>query len=166
MTSASSSRGPVPPRAGLPAGYLAQSFTIGAYDEAIALWRASDGIGLNESDTREAIATFLDRNPGLSLVVRDPAGVLVAAVLCGHDGRRGYLHHLAVAAAHQRRGIGRAIVETCLGRLADQGIAKCNLFLYADNAAGRAFWLRHGWRTRDDLIVVQRATPESATRQS
>jgi ribosomal protein S18 acetylase RimI-like enzyme len=38
-------------------------------------------------------------------------GVILGAVLCGNDGRRGYLHHLAVAAEWRRRGIGKALVR-------------------------------------------------------
>jgi len=140
-----------PPRAP-----LLRSFVLADYEPALALWRASEGIGLNESDTREAIAAFLDRNPGLSLVATDTDGALVGAVLCGHDGRRGYLHHLAVAAAHRRRGIGRALVDEALARLRARGLAKCNLFLYAHHAAGRAFWLHGGWAARDDLVLLQR----------
>ena len=140
-----------------PTGYTLREFSPGDYAAVNALWQASEGVGLNESDTRAGIAAFLERNPHLSLVATDATGAIVGAVLCGHDGRRGYLHHLAVAPAHRRRGLGRALVEQCLRRLRVVGILKCNLFLYASNAAGRAFWLRHGWAARDDLVLVQRA---------
>ena len=72
------------------------------------------------------------------------SGTVIAAVLCGHDGRRGYLHHLAVDAGHRRQGLGRALVERCLARLAVAGIPKCNIFLFNDNAEGRRFWESSG----------------------
>ena len=122
----------------------------------LALWRSCEGIGLSDSDTREALAAYLVRNPGLSLVATDADGVIVGAILGGHDGRRGYLHHLAVAPAHRGQGLGRQLVEESLARLHQLGIEKCNIFLYADNAAGRAFWLREGWSPREDLVVVQK----------
>jgi ribosomal protein S18 acetylase RimI-like enzyme len=131
------------------------------YDAVLALWQASEGIGLNESDTREAIAAYLVRNPGLSFVA-ETEGKIAGAVLCGHDGRRGYLHHLAVAKSHRRRGLGCALVDKCLARLRAQGITKCNIFLFANNAAGRAFWLREGWAPREDLVVVQKAISDCA----
>lgn len=140
----------------LPAGVTVREFRLNDYDAALALWRACEGIGLNESDSREAIGRFLERNPRLSLVAYDAQGLLAGAVLCGHDGRRGYLHHLAVAASQRRKGLGRALVERCLHRLKVAGIPKCTIFLYASNTEGRAFWLRQGWLTRDDLVVVQR----------
>jgi ribosomal protein S18 acetylase RimI-like enzyme len=127
----------------------------------LALWKASEGIGLNESDTREAIAAYLVRNPGFSLVA-EIKGVIVGALLCGHDGRRGYLHHLAVASPHRRRGLVRTLVGESLARLRAQGITKCNIFLFANNAAGRAFWLREGWAPREDLVLVQKTISASA----
>jgi len=129
------------------------------FDQVIALWKTSEGVGLNESDTREAIALYLERNPGLSLVARDEPRKIIGAVLCGHDGRRGYLHHLAVAAEHRRQGIGQTLVAACLSKLGELGIQKCNIFLYADNAEGRVFWERHGWTERADLRVLQRPVP-------
>jgi N-acetylglutamate synthase len=133
-----------------------EPMTIADFDEVIALWKNSEGVGLNESDTREAIALYLERNPGLSLIARDRRRKIIGAVLCGHDGRRGYLHHLAVAAEHRRQGIGQSLVDACLSKLSELGIQKCNIFLYADNAEGRVFWERHGWSERADLRVLQK----------
>src|SRR5215471_3680247 len=97
------------------------------YDEVIALWQSAEGVGLGESDTRDAIAAYLKRNPGMSFVARHE-GELAGAVLCGHDGRRGYLHHLAVAPPHRRNGLGRKLVAKCLAELKRRGILKCNIF--------------------------------------
>ena len=129
--------------------------TLADHDEVIALWRVTEGIGLTVSDDREAIGAYLARNPGMSFVAV-AGGRIVGAVLGGHDGRRGYLHHLAVTPAWRHRGIGRALVEAVLAELKAAGMLKCNLFLYADNEAGRAFWLKHGWVTREDLVLVQK----------
>ena len=101
--------------------------TADDYDEVADLWRNTEGIGLDEHvDAREGIAGYLARHPGLSFVARQE-GRIVGAVLCGHDGRRGYLHHLAVAAAWRRKGIGRALVEACLTGLGSVGIPKCKI---------------------------------------
>ena len=140
----------------LPPAYRLRDFTLADYDTVLALWRSCEGIGLNESDTREAIAAFLNRNPGLSLVVLDQDDIIIGAVFGGHDGRRGYLHHLAVAPAHRGRGLGRRLVDETLARLRRQGIQKCSIFLYADNAAGRAFWTHEGWSAREDLVILQK----------
>jgi ribosomal protein S18 acetylase RimI-like enzyme len=116
------------------------------YDEAVALWRISPGVGLNESDERAPLTAYLARNPGLSQVARLGGAELVGAVLCGHDGRRGYLHHLAVAEAYRRRGLGRELVERALEALKAAGIGKCNIFVFDDNAAARDFWTKLEFR--------------------
>jgi ribosomal protein S18 acetylase RimI-like enzyme len=143
----------VPP---LPEGYRLRELHNDDYDTVFALWQRCEGIGLNESDSRASISAFLARNAGLSSVVTDAAETIVGSVLCGHDGRRGYLHHLTVAVPHRRKGLGRILVDTSLGRLRKLGIVKCNIFLYATNVEGRKFWLRHGWAAREDLVIVQR----------
>ncbi len=130
--------------------------TLADYDAVLRLWQASEGVGLNESDARPAIEVYLARNPGLSCVALSE-GEIVGAVLCGHDGRRGYLHHLAVAKRHRGRGLGKRLVEACLAGLLTLRIPKCNLFLFADHAAGEAFWQHNGWNAREDLRVMQKA---------
>ena len=71
-------------------GTIVRAFRVEDYDAVIALWRRTEGVGLNESDTRRAIAEFLQCNPRLSFVA-EKDGRIIGAVLCGHDGRRGYL---------------------------------------------------------------------------
>jgi ribosomal protein S18 acetylase RimI-like enzyme len=128
--------------------------SIDDYDDVFELWQSVDGVGLGESDTRGAIAGYLKRNPGMSFVARRD-GELAGAVLCGDDGRRGYLHHLAVAPQHRRNGLGRELVARCLSELKRRGILKCNIFLYADNTTGKQFWKKNGWTGRPDIVLLQ-----------
>lgn len=133
-----------------------EQMTMRDFEEVIALWRATEGVGLTESDSKEGIAAFLERNAGLSFVARDGGGKLVGAVLCGYDGRRGYLHHLAVAKECRRHGTGKGLVNACLAKLRGLGVLKCNIFIFADNDSGRAFWERDGWKIREDLRMMQK----------
>ena len=129
-----------------------REMTIADYDEVIALWRGAEGLGLGVSDSRENLARYLDRNPGMSFVARD-GSALVGAVNCGTDGRRGYLSHLAVRRSHRMRGLGRTLVERCLAALKRFGIPRCNLFVYADNAGALAFWRKLGWQSWEERGV-------------
>lgn len=126
-------------------------------ESVTALWRLTEGVGLNESDSPAQIRNFLARNPGLSLVVRDGPR-LVGAVLCGQDGRRGFLYHMAVLPEYRRQGLGTQLVDRCLAGLAKQGILKCNALVLVDNDGGQEFWRRGGWSHRADLILMQRPT--------
>ncbi len=116
----------------------------------VALWRDCDGLGLRESDSAAGIAKYLARNPGLSFVAeRD--GRIVGTVMAGHDGRRGYILHLAVAAAERRRGIASRLVELCLAALAGEGIEKSHVHVIGDNLGGREFWRARGFHHRGEI---------------
>jgi putative acetyltransferase len=128
-------------------------FTIADYEAAYSLWQSVEGIGLSEADEKRNLVQFLARNPGLSFVAEED-GVLVGALLGGSDGRRGFLHHLAVARSHRRAGVGRALVERSLAALAELGMRKCHIFVLKDNRQGRRFWRRIGWQERTTLLVM------------
>jgi putative acetyltransferase len=138
-----------------------REFTLDDYDDAYALWKATEGLGLSEADSRVNIASFLARNPGSSFVAV-AGGALVGAVLCGSDGRRGYLHHLAVSPAHRRAGTGTALVDRCLAALGSQGLRKCHIFVIAANEEGKRFWSRVGWEERTTLVVMSHDVPREA----
>ncbi|HET7543887.1 MAG TPA: GNAT family N-acetyltransferase [Polyangiaceae bacterium] len=125
--------------------------------QARALWESTEGVGLSSADSFENVRRFLERNPGLSFVATLHDAV-VATILCGHDGRRGLIHHLAVASAHRRSGIGRALVARALAALRADGIEKCHLLVFRDNSSGRAFWRGIGAEERTTLGIFSLPT--------
>jgi len=84
--------------------------TVADIPDALSMWNDMPGISLFPSDSVEGITRYLERNPNLSVVARLD-GQLVGASMAGHDGRRGYLHHVAVVPGLRLRGIGRARVD-------------------------------------------------------
>ncbi len=122
---------------------------------ARTLWKNTEGVGLMPDETPQLLAAFLTRNPGISSVAVSDDGRLLGAMLGGHDGRRGYLYHLAVVPEYRGRGLARSLVEHSLGALAAAGIAKASIMVYADNKPGLAFWERLGWNRRGDLKLMQ-----------
>ena len=132
--------------------------TIKDYDDALRLWKNTEGVGLhNDTDSKKGILRYLKRNPGLSFIARDN-GKLIGTVLCGQDGRRGYLFHLAVDKAYRKKGIGKAIVQKALLKLASIGMTKCLIFVFAKNLSGRKFWKHTGWTERPDIIMMAKDT--------
>jgi len=127
-------------------------FTSADVPEVFALWRACEGLGLF-GETEERVRDCLARSPGLSFVARR-GGRIAGAVLCTSDGRRGYLHHLAVAADARRLGIGRALALRGIAVMREQGLPKCHLFVLRDNPDGLEFWKQLGWVTRDDVTMM------------
>jgi len=129
--------------------------TIGDYADVLDLWQTSEGVGLSDSDSRENIQQYLDRNSGMSFVALMDDKV-VGAILAGHDGRRGYIYHLAVNPDFRRQGIGRNLVERCIKIMAESGIKKCHLFIFNENTEGMAFWESIGWSPRSDIGVISK----------
>ena len=128
-------------------------FTMKDYQKVIALWESCEGIGLSSADSKDSMKAYLKRNSGMSFVARYK-NKIVGAILCGHDGRRGYLHHLAVHADFRNQGTGRSLVEKCIAALQSIGIQKCHLFIFSSNENGIRFWEKIGWTRRKDIGVV------------
>jgi putative acetyltransferase len=132
-----------------------RKFIDGDTDAALRLWQRTEGIGLSDADRPDRLREFLSRNPGLSRVAVSE-GNLIGTILCGTDGRRGYIHHLAVAAESRRNGVGRTLVEAALSALNLIGIRKCHVFVFQSNPFGTLFWESSGWQRRDDLHVYSK----------
>jgi len=130
-----------------------REFSIDDYDAAIRLWRRVEGLEIAEGDDREGLAQFLKRNRGLSRVAIDGAAV-VGVALCGHDGRRGYVYHLAVDPAYQRCGLGRRLLDECLNGLRSAGVKRVIIMVADDNQRGAEFWKRQGWEEISGAIPM------------
>jgi ribosomal protein S18 acetylase RimI-like enzyme len=129
------------------------------YDQIYQLWESSENIGLSKADSRYGISKFLERNPGMSYIAWKGED-LVGTVLCGHDGRRGYIHHLMVHPDHRRQGIGQSLVSRCMFALTRIGIQKCHLFVFEDNIGGIKFWENLGWTKRVELTMMSQIIQE------
>ena len=130
-----------------------REFSISDYDAALQLWHRVEGLEIAEGDDREHIAQFLARNPGLSWVALDGSAI-VGAVLCGHDGRRGHIYHLAVDPAYQGYGLGKRLLDGCLGGLRRAGVKRAIIMVANDNPRGRGFWRRYGWEDIPSAISM------------
>lgn len=129
---------------------------------ALELWEGCRGICLRDVDSHSNLVTFLQRNPTCSQVALEN-GILVGVAMAGHDGRRGFLYHVAVKTDRRRKGVGTQLVERCLQALATQGILKCNILIEADNQSGEEFWRAIGWQTQPSLLFMNiNRGPENA----
>ena len=122
------------------------------YDEVYAMWQTTSKRALSNADSREQIERYLDRNTGMSQVaVAD--GKIVGTVLAGHDGRRGFIHHMAVMPQYRRKGIGHSLANTAIEKIKAEGIDKTHIFCYQNNETGQNFWKDFGFKKRDDVFV-------------
>ena len=125
--------------------------TIDDYNSVYALWMSCKNMGFNNlDDSREGIEKYLRRNPSTCFVAVDEASV-VGVILSGHDGRRGFIHHLAVSEEYRRQGIASGLVKHALEALKAEGINKAALLAFNYNEPGNAFWESQGFTARDDV---------------
>ena len=77
---------------------------------------------------------------------------IVGVILCGHDGRRGYVYHTAVNNDYRGKGIGKVLVKAVLDALKKEGINKVALVAFVSNDLGNKFWQSIGFHKREDLV--------------
>ncbi len=127
------------------------------YAQVYALWLATPGMGLNDiDDSPQGIAKYLARNPRTCFVAEE-AGQIIGAILSGHDGRRGFIQHTAVALAYRGQGIGKQLLQCAMEVLKQEGITKVALVVFEHNTIGNAFWERQGFTERNDLVYRNKA---------
>jgi ribosomal protein S18 acetylase RimI-like enzyme len=125
---------------------------LGDYETAVALWRQAEGVKLRDADSREGVEKYLRRNDGLSFVAESD-GKLVGTIMAGHDGKRGYIQHLAVEESCRRAGVATHLLRLCLSALANEGILKSHIHVLYGNELAKAFWQSRGWAVRRDIEV-------------
>ena len=122
------------------------------YDALMRLWRGCAGLSLRDADSRAGIGRYLQRNPGLSFVA-EQGTELVGSIMAGHDGKRGYIQHLAVAEQLRRQGIASRLIDQSLAGLKALGIDKSHVHVLESNADGLDFWVRRGWMRREEIVM-------------
>ena len=126
---------------------MIRDFVWPDYPTVLSIWKAAGRDALSEDETRQA----LDHGPGLMLVAELDSRV-VGVILGTFDGRRGWLHRLAVHPDARRAGVATALVAVLEQRLTERGAPRINLLVMPDNAAGLAFWNHLGYLQRPDVL--------------
>jgi ribosomal protein S18 acetylase RimI-like enzyme len=130
-----------------------REFRITDYDAALQLWHRVEGLEIAEGDDREGIAQFLAHNSGLSRVALHES-TIVGVALCGHDGHRGHIYHLAIDPGYQGCGLGKRLLDECLDGLRRAGIKRVIIMVADDNRRGTKFWERVGWEKIPGAILM------------
>jgi N-acetylglutamate synthase len=136
------------------------TMTIQDYESVYSLWIHTPGMGLNNlDDSKEGIERYLRRNPTTCFVAKEN-NQIIGVILSGHDGRRGFIHHTAVAVTERNRGIGKALVEKALEALRKERINKVALVVFGRNQIGNSFWEKIGFGKREDLVYRNKVITE------
>ncbi len=129
-----------------------RNMTLDDYDGVYNLWIHTPGMGLNNlDDSKAGIERYLKRNPVTCFVAEEKENI-IGVILSGHDGRRGFIHHTAVALQYRKKGIAATLLEHAMEALKQEGINKVALVTFERNETGNSFWEKQGFTKRDDLI--------------
>ena len=119
----------------------------------IALWERC-GSTRAWNDPRRDIALARKEANATVLVARND-GALVASVLVGHDGHRGWVYYVTVDPDHRFSGYGRTIMGAAEDWLRSRGIEKLQLMVRGDNAAVHDFYRSLGYYDQDRVVFAK-----------
>lgn len=127
-------------------------------NETLRFWSRISGIYLhaNGEDTPDGISQYLKRNPGFSFIAKNEHDKIIGTILCGHDGRRGIIHHLAVSPGFRDFGIANKLVNLSFAKLREVGIKKVLLFVLKDSIDAQSYYEYNGWTNEDMVFVYSR----------
>jgi len=128
-----------------------RAFQCSDESAVIALWHQCDLIR-PWNDPKTDIYRKLAAQPNLFLV-GTANGELVATVMAGYEGHRGWINYLAVHPAHRRKGYGRQIMERAARLLRRLHCPKINLQVRATNRAVIQFYQRLGYSI-DEVVSL------------
>ena len=142
----------------MPSAAAGPALTIAAIGDAdvadvIALWQAC-GLTRPWNDPAGDIA-LARRGPNSSVLAGREGGVIVASVLVGHDGHRGWVYYVAVNPDHRHKGYGRIIMDSAEDWLRGRGIEKLQLMVRPDNGQVQAFYRSLGYIEQERIIYAK-----------
>lgn len=117
-----------------------KAMTIDDYYNVYQLWTNTEGMGMRSlDDSFEGIERLLKRNPTTNYIAR-AENKIIGVILCGHDGRRGYIYHTAVKTDYRDNGIGKKLVSTVIEALKKEEINKVALVVFDSNDSGNLWY--------------------------
>lgn len=139
---------------------MIREMTIADYEEVFNLWLNTEGMGLRSlDDSKEGISAFLKRNPKTNFVTIYDSKI-IGAILCGNDGRRGYIYHTVVQSNYRNQGIATQLIDFAVSALKEEGITRVCLNVMETNEQGKLFWQKRGWEKKGFLEFYSKSITE------
>lgn len=121
------------------------------YSQVTELWASTPYMAMDPvDDSLAGITRFLVHNPNLNFVA-EYQNKIIGVLMCGYDGRRATLYHMAVDEKFQRQGLAQKLLYRLEQQLIAQGITQARLLVFKNNILGNRFWQKTQWQLRDDL---------------
>ena len=130
---------------------MLRSYRPGDHEALVSLWSICE-LTRPWNNPHRDIDRKLARD-GDNLLLLEEGGQLIASVMVGYEGHRGWVNYLAVHPDHRRQGLGRLLMDVAERRLRDLGCAKVNLQVRASNETATEFYRQIGY-TVDDVVSL------------
>ena len=124
----------------------------------VALWQECD-LTRPWNDPRKDIARKLKVQPELFLV-GVVNGQVVASVMAGYEGHRGWVNYLAVSQAHRGNGYGKKLMQRVEQLFLEAGCPKINLLVRATNSSIIGFYRSIGYAQDEAISLGKRLIPD------
>jgi ribosomal protein S18 acetylase RimI-like enzyme len=118
-----------------------------------ALWQACE-LTRPWNDPAADIA-FARKGPNSAVLVGRDGNAIVASVMVGHDGHRGWVYYVAIDPEHRGKGHGREIMNAAEQWLRQRGIEKLMLLVRSDNTKVQAFYEQLGYDAQERVIYAK-----------
>jgi ribosomal protein S18 acetylase RimI-like enzyme len=119
----------------------------------IALWQRC-GLTRPWNDPGADIA-FARKGPNAAVLVGHHDSSVVASVLVGHDGHRGWVYYVAVDPDRRHKGYGRVIMNAAEDWLRERGIEKLQLLVRSDNTQVKTFYQSLDYAEQERVIFAK-----------
>jgi ribosomal protein S18 acetylase RimI-like enzyme len=135
-----------------------QTLAITPIDDAdvadvVALWQTC-GLTRPWNDPATDIA-LARRGSNATVLIGRGDRLIVATVLVGHDGHRGWVYYLAVDPDHRQQGYGRVMMDEAERWLRERGIEKLQLMVRPDNKSVKNFYQSLGYSEQERVIYAK-----------
>ena len=118
-----------------------------------ALWQRC-GLTRPWNDPASDIA-FARKGPNSAVLIGREANAIVATVMVGHDGHRGWVYYVAVDPDQRQKKYGRVVMDAAENWLRQRGIEKLMLLVRSDNTAVKAFYEQLGYDEQERVIYAK-----------
>ena len=115
------------------------------------------GFDLTQSDSSPEVTRMLKHNPEFCYILELPLAKethIIGTVLGGFDGRRGWVHHLAILPEYRKKGYGKQLMTHLMQAFTKHGVVKFKLEITGDKPHLISFYLSLGWDLRSDLTTM------------
>lgn len=82
-------------------------------------------------------------------------GAMVASVMVGHDGHRGWVYYVATDPDHRHKGFGRAMMTAAEDWLRAKGVEKLMLMVRPENTQVQAYYESLGFGEQKRILYAK-----------